>query len=69
MNQLVFLLLAAALVFVGVWARRDAPALISSYLDERARTKRQRVIRRGGMVCLMLAGVFAAFAVADLLAS
>lgn len=69
MNQLAFLTLAAALVFIGIWAHRDAPALVSLHLETRARAKRERVIRRGAMACYGVAAAFAAFAASDLFMS
>lgn len=66
MNQVAFLLLAAALVLVGLWARRNAAALVSPNLEPSMRTKRTRVLRRGGSICLAVAAGFGAFAVVDL---
>lgn len=67
MNQLAFVLLAVALVPIGLWARRNAVTLVSPYLEPRTRTKRSQVIRRGGSICLVVAAGFAVFAVVDLL--
>lgn len=69
MNVLAFSLLAAAVAFVGAWGRRAAPTLVGVHFDSRARAKKQRVIRRGGLACYAVAMAFTAFAVADLLVS
>lgn len=66
MSSLPFLLMAVALVAMGIWARRNAPLLVSAHLDSGERRKRQRVLRRGGTTCLVAAAAFAAFAAVDL---
>lgn len=66
MTSTVLFALAAALVAIGWWARRNAPALASPYLEAPARRQRERVMRRGGTTCLVTAVGFIVFAVAGL---
>lgn len=66
MNSLAFLFLAAALIPVGLWARRNAVSLVSPHLDAQAPGKRQRVIRRGGLACFAVAAGFVTFAIVEL---
>jgi hypothetical protein len=61
-SGLAFLAMAAALAVVGWWGRRYAPALAGFHYDEQHRRKNVRVIRRGGVVCWVLAAAFTGFA-------
>lgn len=62
MTSLAFAILAVALVPIGVWARHNATALVSPYLQADRRCNRERVLRRGGMACLVVAAGFLMFA-------
>lgn len=66
MTSTVFFALAAALAAIGWWARRNAPTLVSPYLDASAQRQRERVMRRGGTTCLVTAVGFIVFAVSGL---
>lgn len=65
MTPFAFVMLAVALVPIGLWARRTAVTQVSGYLDADARAKRVRVLRRGGLACWVVAGLFVAFAVVE----
>lgn len=62
MNALAFVVLAVVLVPLGLWARRNADSLVPAHLDPETHQRRQRVIRRGGLTCLVVAAGFVLFA-------
>jgi ABC-type Fe3+ transport system permease subunit len=67
MSTAVLLVLAALLVLIGRWGRRNAESLAPRGMPERERAQRAGVLRRGGIAChvvaclLATAGVLSAF--------
>lgn len=61
-NSGILAVMALALAALGLWGRDRAPSLVPAHMSEKDRLRRARVLRRGGMTCLVLAVLFALFA-------
>ncbi|SNR49829.1 hypothetical protein SAMN06265360_107203 [Haloechinothrix alba] len=55
MNTLILTGMAAILAALGTWGIRHAPQLAPAPLPEQERRHRTRVLRRGGIACLVAA--------------
>lgn len=55
MNTLILTGMAAVLAALGTWGIRHAPRLAPGSLPEQERLHRARVLRRGGLACLLAA--------------
>lgn len=55
MSSAVLVAMAAILATLGMWGVRQAPRLAPVSLPERERRHRQRVLRRGGVACVVVA--------------
>ncbi|MBA0126493.1 hypothetical protein H0B56_13160 [Haloechinothrix sp. YIM 98757] len=55
MNTLILTAMAAILVALGTWGIRHAPRLAPAALPGQERRHRARVLRRGGIACLVAA--------------
>ncbi|HEV7977934.1 hypothetical protein [Amycolatopsis sp.] len=63
MNPVIAVVIAAALLGIGLWGRRRAADLVPAAVDPDTRVQRVRSLRRGATVCLAFAAVFVAGAV------
>lgn len=65
-SGIVALVLAAVLLVVGRWGRRNAAGLVPSSLSASARQDKERVVRRGGTTCQIVATWFVLLGIAEL---
>ncbi|TCK26275.1 hypothetical protein [Pseudonocardia endophytica] len=63
-NGGILLVMAVALAALGLWARGNVENLVPAQMSGEQRDKRVRVLRRGGITCLVVALVFVAVAIA-----
>ena len=58
-SVVVFVVLGAITVVIGVWGRRNAPHLVATSLPTEDRAKRERMLHRGAWTCQIVGALFA----------